>query len=75
MAIGVAVVIVFLGVSLTLLLCSRGRGYKEGNCLSYNMIPIMTLSLFAYFTYIFIEIAIYVLGSTPWSFGILWMMG
>jgi hypothetical protein len=39
------------------------------------MIPIMTLSLLAYFTYIFIDIIIYVLGSTPWSSGIFRMVG
>jgi hypothetical protein len=33
-----------------------GQGYKEGNRVSYNMIPIRTLSLLAYFTYIFIDI-------------------
>jgi hypothetical protein len=32
---------------------SRGRGYKEGNRVSYNKIPILTLSLLAYFTYIY----------------------
>jgi hypothetical protein len=39
------------------------------------MIPIRTLYLFAYFTYIFIDIIIYALGSTPWSSGIFWMVG
>jgi hypothetical protein len=39
------------------------------------MIPIRTLSLFAYFTYIFIDIIIYTLESTPWSSGIFWMVG
>jgi hypothetical protein len=29
------------------------------------MIPIRNLSLLAYFTYIFIDIIIYALGSTP----------
>jgi hypothetical protein len=41
-----------------------GRGYKERNQVSYNMIPIKTLSLLAYFTYIFIDTIIYALGST-----------
>jgi hypothetical protein len=41
----------------------KGQGYKEGNRVSYNMIPIRTLSLFTYFTYIFIDIIIYALGS------------
>jgi hypothetical protein len=39
----------------------------QGNRVSYNMITIMTLSLLIYFTYIFIDIVIYALGSTPWS--------
>ena len=72
MAIGIVVVVVLvpLGVPLTLLLYPRGRGYKEGNRVDYNIISIMTLSLLAYFTYIFIDIIIYALGSTPWSSGI-----
>jgi hypothetical protein len=81
MAMGVVVVLVRLvltcplGVSLPLLLYPRGRGYKEGNRVSYNMIPIRTLSLLAYFTNIFIDIIIYALESTPWSSRILWMVG
>jgi hypothetical protein len=47
-----------------------GRGYKEGNRVGYNMIPIRTLSLLAYFTYISIDIVIYALGNTSWSSGI-----
>jgi hypothetical protein len=43
----------------------QGGGYKEGNRVIYNMIPIRTLSLLVYFTYIFIYIIIYDLGSTP----------
>jgi hypothetical protein len=39
------------------------------------MILIKTLSLLAYFTYIFIDITIYALGSTAWSYGIFWMVG
>jgi hypothetical protein len=39
------------------------------------MIPIWTLSPLVYFTYIFIDIAIYALGSTPSSSKIFWMMG
>jgi hypothetical protein len=35
----------------------------------------MTLSILAYFTYIFIDIIIYALGSTTWSSGIFWMVG
>jgi hypothetical protein len=37
----------------------------EGNRVGYNMIPIKTISLLAYLTYIFIDIIIYALGSTP----------
>jgi hypothetical protein len=51
------------------------RGYKEANRVSYNTIPIRTLSLIAYFTYIFIDIIIYALGSTSWSSGISYMVG
>jgi hypothetical protein len=39
------------------------------------MILIMTLSLRVYFTYIFIDIIIYALGSLSWSYEIFWMMG
>jgi hypothetical protein len=67
--------VVLRGVPLPLLLYPRGRGYKEGNQVSYNMIPIMTLYLLAYFTYIIIDIIIYALGITPWSSGIFWMVG
>jgi hypothetical protein len=38
------------------------------------MIPNMTLTLLAYFTYIYIDIIIYVLGSTSWSYEIFWMV-
>jgi hypothetical protein len=34
----------------------------------------ITLSLLTYFTYIFIDIIIYALGSTPWSSGIFLMV-
>jgi hypothetical protein len=54
-----------LGVPLPLLLYTGGRGYKEGNRVSYNMISIRTLSLLTYSIYIFIDIIIYALGSTP----------
>jgi hypothetical protein len=47
----------------------------EGNRVSYNITPIMTLSLLAYFTYIFVDIIIYALGSKPWCSGIFWMVG
>jgi hypothetical protein len=73
MAIGV---VVFLVVDLSLWGClypsfyiQGGRGYKEGNRVSYNMIPIRTLSLLSYFTYISIDIITYALGNTSWSSG------
>jgi hypothetical protein len=84
MAIGVVVVccrlldmssLVSHGVPVLLLLYPRGKGYKEGNQVSYDMIPIRTLSLLAYFTYISIDIIIYALGSTSWFSGIFWMVG
>jgi hypothetical protein len=59
---------VLIWVPLPLLLYPRGRGYKEGNRVNYNMILIKTLSLLAYFTYIFIDMIIYVLESTPLSY-------
>jgi hypothetical protein len=74
MAIGVVVVLtglVLLGGPYPSFYIQGGRGYKEGNLVGYNMIPIRTLSLLAYFT----DIAIYALGSRPWSFGIFWMVG
>jgi hypothetical protein len=58
-----------LVVPLPILLYPR-RGYKECNRVGYNMISIRTLSLLVYFTYIFIDIIIYTLGSTTWSSGI-----
>jgi hypothetical protein len=60
-----------LGVTPPLLYIKRARGYKEGNHVGYNKIPIRTLSLVACFTYIFIDIIMYALGSTPWSSGVL----
>jgi hypothetical protein len=62
-------------VLLPILLYPRGRGYKDGNRVGYNMILISTSSLLAYFTYILIYINIYVLGSTSLSSGIFWMVG
>jgi hypothetical protein len=53
----------------------RGRGYKEGKRVGYNIISIKTLYLLVYFTYILIHIIIYALGSTPWSSRIFWMVG
>jgi hypothetical protein len=64
-----------LGVPLPLLLYPKGQSYKEGNRVSYNMITIRTLFLLTYYTYIFIDIATYVLGSTPWLIGNFWMVG
>jgi hypothetical protein len=66
MAISMVLVVIGLvprWVSLPLLLYPRGRGYKEGNRVSYDMIPIRTLSLLAYFTYISIDIIIYALEN------------
>jgi hypothetical protein len=68
MAIGVAVVVVLCGVPLPLLLYPRDRGYKEGNRVGCNMISIRTLSLLVYFTYNFIDIIIYALGSMQWPY-------
>jgi hypothetical protein len=51
------------------------RGYKKGNRVGYNMTPIRTLSVHAYFIDISIDIIIYALGRTPWSSGIYWMVG
>jgi hypothetical protein len=39
------------------------------------MISIRTLSLLTYFTYIFIDVIIYALGSMPRSYEIFWMVG
>jgi hypothetical protein len=66
MTIDVAVVIVDLslwGCLYPSFYIQGGRGYKEGNQLSYNMISIRILYLLAYFTYIFIDIIIYALGA------------
>jgi hypothetical protein len=49
MAIVLSVYAVFW-MPLPLLLYPRGQGYKEVNRVSYNMIPVKTLSLLAYFT-------------------------
>jgi hypothetical protein len=56
-----------LGVSLPIFLYLRGVRLQEGIRVGYNMIPVKTLSQLAYFTYIFIDIIIYTLGSMPWS--------
>jgi hypothetical protein len=76
MTINVAVVLVivvrasptfpFVGVSIPPFIFRR-RGYKEGNRVGYNMVLIWTLFLLVYFTYIFIDIIIYVLRSMSWS--------
>jgi hypothetical protein len=65
MTIGVAVVlrVPSLTVSLPLLLYPRGRSYKEINRVGYKIISIRTLSIITYFTYVFIDIIIYVLRS------------
>jgi hypothetical protein len=80
MAIGVVLnlswlLVVPLGCLYPSFYTQGGRGYKEGNWVSYNMIPIRTLSLLGYFTYILIDIIIYALGSVPWSSRIFWMVG
>jgi hypothetical protein len=72
-----------IGVYLSLWGCLYPSFYIQGggevtwkcNLVSYNMIPIRTLPLLAYFTYYFIDIIIYALGSTPWSSIIFWMVG
>jgi hypothetical protein len=64
-----------LWMPLPLILYPRGREYKKSNRVGYNMISIRILSLPDYFTYIFIDIIIYVLGSTTWSSRIFWMVG
>jgi hypothetical protein len=67
-AIGVVFLVrVPLGCLYPFFYIQGGRGYKEGNRVSYNMIPIRTLSLLPYFTYIFIDISINALGSMPYS--------
>jgi hypothetical protein len=63
-----------LGVPLPSFYIQGGQGYKEGNRVGSNMIPIRTLSPLAYFTYIFIAINIYALGSMTSTFGIFWMV-
>jgi hypothetical protein len=66
MAIVVVLFVVLLGGSSTPPFVFKwGQDYKEGNRVGYNIIPISSLSLLAYFTYIFIDIIIYTLGSMP----------
>jgi hypothetical protein len=72
--VAIGVVFPFGDASTPPFISNGGRGYKEGNRVGYNMISIMTLSLFAYFTYIFIDIIIYALGSTAWSSEIFWIV-
>jgi hypothetical protein len=62
-------------VPLPLLLYPRGRGYREGSRVGYQMIPNKTISLLAYFSYISIDIIIYALKSTSWFSRFLWMVG
>jgi hypothetical protein len=68
-AIGVAVEVVPVGCIYLSFYIQGGRGYKEDNQVGYNIILIMSLSLLAYFTYIFIDIIFYALGSMLWSSG------
>jgi hypothetical protein len=63
------------GASTHPFISKGGLGYKKGNRVGYNMIPIKTLSLLAYFIYIFIDISIYAFGSMSWSSQIFWMVG
>jgi hypothetical protein len=71
MAIGVVVPdVVPVGSLYLSFYIQGGRGYREGHQFSYNIIPIMTLSLLAYFTYIFIYIIFYALGSMSWPLGL-----
>jgi hypothetical protein len=55
----------YCGVRLPSFYIQGGRGFTKGNRVSYNMIPIRTLSLLAYFTHIFIDIIIYAFGCKP----------
>jgi hypothetical protein len=41
----------------------------------FNMIPIRTLSLFSYFTYVSIDMSIYALGDMSWSSRVFRSMG
>jgi hypothetical protein len=66
------IAVVLYRVPLPLLLYPRGWGNKEGNQVGYSIISIRTLSLLDYYIYIFIDIIIYALGSTPWSSRIFW---
>jgi hypothetical protein len=53
-----------------------GRGYKEGNRVSYNMIPIRTPSLLTYVTNIFCRYKYLHLGEHDiWSSRFFWMVG
>jgi Trk-type K+ transport system membrane component len=70
MAIDVVVEVFLLGCLYPSFYIQGGRGYKKIDRVSYNMIPIMTLSLLTYFTYILIDIIIYTLESMPWSSGV-----
>jgi hypothetical protein len=65
MAIGIVFLVLPLGCLYPSFYIQRGRGYKEGNRVGYNMIPIRTLSLLAYYTYISIDIIVYTLDNTP----------
>jgi hypothetical protein len=63
LSVSVVLVVLPMGVPLPLLLYQKGRGYKEGNQVDYNIISIKTPSLLTYFRYIYIDIIIYVLES------------
>jgi hypothetical protein len=62
MVIDIVVVLPLWGCIYPSFYMQGGRGYKKGNRVSYDMIPIRNLSLLAYFTYIII-----VLLSMPWE--------
>jgi hypothetical protein len=64
MTIVLYVYVVFWGASTPPFISKGGGGYKKGNRVGYNMIPIRIIFLLAYFTYIFIDIIIYVLENT-----------
>jgi hypothetical protein len=61
------VVHIFVGCRYPSIYIQGEQGYKEGNQVGYNMIPVKTLSLLAYLHIYFIDINIYALGNKPWS--------
>jgi hypothetical protein len=75
MAIGVTIVVVLVPWGcLYPSFYIQGGDLTEVNRVSYNSIPIRTISLLAYFIDISIDIIIDALGSMPWSSGIFWMV-